>query len=138
MSATRVMDVVGGQVQALVADSELVTLLAGQHVYERMSEDEVAQIPGVYWYILPLTLEENYERCIVRWDVYAPRAIVFDIENCIRRLLHSDVPVTVGEVATFSLLVQSFDVNEGEMGQDDISHRVIEIEVQPVRQRART
>jgi hypothetical protein len=34
--------------------------------------------------------------------------------------------------------VQSIDVTEGIMGQDDQAHRVVEIQIKPVRQRART
>jgi hypothetical protein len=140
MSAeTRVLEVIGAQVALLIADAELVGHLGGQHVYERMSEDRITQVPGVYWYTLPLTLEENEESCVVRWDIYSNgTAEGFLIEGCLRRLLHYEYPASFGGVVSFSQLVQSIDVTEGIMGQDDQAHRVVEIQIKPVRQRART
>lgn len=140
MSQTRVLEIVGAQVQALATDPELLGYLGGPHVYERMSEDEIAQIPGVYWYFpTPLALTEMFEETVVRYDVYCMgTAQAFLIENCIRRLLHSNLPTRrFANVGTFSQVLPSVDMTNGIMGQDDIAHRVVPIGIQPVRLRPR-
>lgn len=131
--ASKIPAVVYGHLALLVADTTLTTALGGSHVYERMTIDAVEQVPGVYWYLLPATVEETVERAVVRYDIWARGTkAVWAIEARLRALLHFELPTTINSVVTWSTFRQSID-----MGYDegDIARRVVEFEIQPVRLR---
>lgn len=140
MRWTRVPEVIAGQLALLAANAALTSEIgSADAIRERMSQDEVSPIPGVFWYMLPLTATETTEETIIRYDIYAlGTAQAFLIEGYIRDDLHFEYPVEINDVVCWSQFRQSFDVNEGIQGQDDIAHRVVEIAISPVRQRART
>lgn len=132
MNETQVPLVVAGMLALLIADEAFVELLGGEHLYERMTIDQIEQIPGVYWYVLPIVPSgEIAEDCKVRFDIWATGTdLAFAIENRIRRVLHSPLPLEVNTVDTWMQVVQSIDIGEGL--QNDEARRVVEVTIQPL------
>ena len=116
----------------LEADTELITLLGGPHIYRR---DEVREphFPSVTYTIVTSVLTETMEPVITQWDIFAgSMSQLVAIERRLRRLLHWVGWRDVGGVMLSSVYEESRDHPPPAPGR---WHRSLDFRHQPVRDR---
>ena len=116
----------------LEADTELMQLLGGPHIY-RSREVREPRIPSVTYTIVTSVLTETMEPVITQWDIFAgSMSQLVAIERRLRRLLHWVGWRDVGGVRLSSVYEESRDHPPPAPGR---WHRSLDFRHQPVRHR---
>lgn len=115
----------------LQTDPALNTLLGGPHIYRNRSKPRI-QTPQVAYTVISNGLEENYAPASVQWDIWAPTLDDISlIEQRLMKLMHSDLPVTIGGLSMWSQFQTGFDFAETD---ETIAHRAMEFKYTPARE----
>lgn len=104
-------DVIEAVMDALEADADVVAFLAGNAI-SRASEQEFEKNRIEYTTITNFE-GENWETLLVQFDIMGERnrtGELLDAERAIRRILHQDLPITIGGVNMFSQLTAARDL----------------------------
>lgn len=97
---------------ALRADTDLVTLLGGTHIYKTRTRKEI-RVPGVYWSRASTKPSENEIKSIFQFDIFAPDVdTCFQIEARLYTLLHHDLPTTYDGVQMWSQFEEAHDEDD--------------------------
>jgi hypothetical protein len=118
-------------VARLEADADLLGLLGGPHVYRSGAHRE-KRVPSVEWFVVSEVLRENTFRLLIQWDIWAHsygRAAAID--RRLRRILHREVPHTVGGVLMWMQVESARDVPDPE---PSLVHRALDMSFEPARE----
>lgn len=116
----------------LEADTELIGILGGPHIY-RLQEVREPRFPSVTYTIVTSVLTETMEPVITQWDIFAgSMSQLVAIERRLRRLLHWVGWRDVGGMMLSSTYEESRDHPPPAPGR---WHRSLDFRHQPVRNR---
>lgn len=121
----------GAVVPHMADDSILRTTLGGAHVY-RTGEFAAPRVPGIGWFLVSDTLEENTNEILVQIDLFATsmeQMIV--MEGRVRALLHHDTVTTIQGVRMWAQLEGARDNADPEPG---FVHRSMDFRFTPARE----
>lgn len=119
MSAeTHFQPVMGELLTRVMGDAATLALLDGSaHVYERESMDALDHVPAIYWSATSSVFLENYERWLIRWDIWAANdATVWQLEARLRDLLHFEIATTIAGKVCKSHIMGSSALGGSERG----------------------
>lgn len=103
-------------VAPIAADSEALSVLGPEPLVFQEGEREFA-VPSVRWTLVADTEGELFEESLVQIDYWARSAAqAVTLSKAIRRLLHRDLPFTVGGVELWSMLSGSSGPRGGRDG----------------------
>jgi hypothetical protein len=122
-------DASGAIITALAADSALTTALGGAYII-RNGEHNEFRVPLILWTVIWNRIDENTEPFLMQFDVYAKNINQYiEIERRMRRLLHRDIPQTIGGIPMFT----QFEDARDHASVEDVIHRSLDFRFEPAR-----